>query len=227
MMAGLRSVADVPLGRTPASGPDRRPGVRPVNGAAVVLRLAGVAARGSRPPHLPGVAPAVGRVVPVPARRRAAVWCTRYVLHRRAYPTWADAAYLSFYVVAFGGLISFPSRRRTRSERLRLLLDMGTVFIGGAMLIWYVALGPAVGDGRRLRPVRPGHLRLPDRRPAAAVRGAVAAVARRAPRQAWCRCGSSRPACWCSSRPTSPTTTSPCTRPTSAATRSTRCGCWR
>ena len=27
---------------------------------------------------------------------------------------------------------------------MRLLLDMGTVFIGGAMLIWYVALGPAV-----------------------------------------------------------------------------------
>jgi diguanylate cyclase (GGDEF)-like protein len=68
------------------------------------------------------------------------------VLHKRAYPTWADAAYLSFYVVALVGLLTFPSRRRTRSERIRLLLDMGTVFVGGFTLIWYVALGPAVAS---------------------------------------------------------------------------------
>jgi hypothetical protein len=30
------------------------------------------------------------------------------VLHLRAYPTWADAAYLSFYVVAVAGLLTFP-----------------------------------------------------------------------------------------------------------------------
>jgi diguanylate cyclase (GGDEF)-like protein len=66
------------------------------------------------------------------------------VLHQRGYPTWADAAYLSFYVVAFAGILAFPSPRRTRSERFRLLLDMGTVFVGGTTLIWYVALGPAV-----------------------------------------------------------------------------------
>ena len=66
------------------------------------------------------------------------------VLHRKPYPTWADAAYLSFYVVAFAGLLTFPSRQRTRAERYRLLLDAGTVFVAGATLIWYVALGPAV-----------------------------------------------------------------------------------
>jgi diguanylate cyclase (GGDEF)-like protein len=69
------------------------------------------------------------------------------VLHRRAYPTWADAAYLSFYVVAFCGLISFPARRRSGPERLRLLLDLGTVFTGGAVVIWYLALGPVIGSG--------------------------------------------------------------------------------
>jgi diguanylate cyclase (GGDEF)-like protein len=68
------------------------------------------------------------------------------VLHERAYPTWADAAYLMFYVVAFCGLAAFPARRRSRSERFRLMLDMGTVFVGGATVIWYVALGPAVGS---------------------------------------------------------------------------------
>ncbi len=68
------------------------------------------------------------------------------VLHKRSYPTWADAAYLSYYVVALAGILTFPSRRRTQSERYRLLLDMGTVFVGGATLIWYVALGPAVAS---------------------------------------------------------------------------------
>ena len=69
------------------------------------------------------------------------------VLHERAYPTWADAAYLSFYVVALCGLISFPARRDSGSERLRRLLDLGTVFTGGAVLIWYAALGPAITAG--------------------------------------------------------------------------------
>jgi diguanylate cyclase (GGDEF)-like protein len=71
------------------------------------------------------------------------------VLHRLAYPTWADAAYLSFYVIAFCGLVSFPARRRSGPERLRLMLDLGTVFTGGAVLIWYLALGPAIGSGPR------------------------------------------------------------------------------
>jgi len=69
-------------------------------------------------------------------------------LHGRSYPTWADAAYLSFYPVAFWGLISFPGRRSAK-ERVRLLLDVGMVFTGGAMLIWYVALGPAIAAGGR------------------------------------------------------------------------------
>ena len=64
-----------------------------------------------------------------------------------AYPTWSDAAYLGFYVVAFCGLVSFPARRGSGPERLRLLLDLGAVFTGGAVLIWYLALGPAVGTG--------------------------------------------------------------------------------
>jgi diguanylate cyclase (GGDEF)-like protein len=71
------------------------------------------------------------------------------VMHRVAYPTWSDAAYLGFYVVAFCGLVTFPSRRSSGSERLRRLLDLGTVFTGGAVLIWYLALGPAVANGLR------------------------------------------------------------------------------
>jgi diguanylate cyclase (GGDEF)-like protein len=66
------------------------------------------------------------------------------VLHQRPDPTWADAAYIAFYPVASAGLLAFPARRRTRPERIRGLLDVSIVFVGGATLVWYVALGPAV-----------------------------------------------------------------------------------
>ena len=98
------------------------------------------------------------------------------VLHELAYPTWADAGYLSFYVVALIGLLTFPSRRRTRSERvpaaarhghgLRRRLD--------AHLVHRARARRGFGS---LRSRRHRDLLLPDRRPAAPVRGAVAAVA--------------------------------------------------
>jgi diguanylate cyclase (GGDEF)-like protein len=61
-------------------------------------------------------------------------------LHR-AYPTWA---YLAFYPVAFCGLISFRDRRRSGQEWVRLLLETGMEIAGAWMVIWYVALGPAI-----------------------------------------------------------------------------------
>jgi diguanylate cyclase (GGDEF)-like protein len=68
-------------------------------------------------------------------------------LHERTHPTWADAAFLSSYVIACCGLLCVPGRRRSGAERLRLLLDMGAVFTGGAVVIWYIALGPAIASG--------------------------------------------------------------------------------
>ena len=70
------------------------------------------------------------------------------VFHQKGDPSWADAAYLSFYPVAFAGLLAFPAPRRTTSQWFRLLLDAGTVFVGGATVIWYISLGPAVASAR-------------------------------------------------------------------------------
>ena len=70
------------------------------------------------------------------------------VFHQKGDPSWADAAYLSFYPVAFAGLLAFPSPRRMMSQWFRLLLDAGTVFVGGATVIWYISLGPAVASAR-------------------------------------------------------------------------------
>src|SRR3984957_15996702 len=70
------------------------------------------------------------------------------VLHQKPDPSWADASYLGFFPVAFAGLLAFPSSRRTLAERFRLLLDAGTVFVGGTTVIWYISLGPALSSAR-------------------------------------------------------------------------------
>jgi diguanylate cyclase (GGDEF)-like protein len=74
------------------------------------------------------------------------------VLHTNGEPNWVQAIYAGCYVFTVCGLIAFPAPRRSGPERIRLLLDTGTVFFGGAMLIWYVALGPALVPGARSEP---------------------------------------------------------------------------
>jgi hypothetical protein len=141
---GLRALAGLSLG-PPASGPDRGPGVLPAERSRRILRLAGIAPHRPRPGHRPGLAAAFGRDLALLARRRDPAFL-RGGLAPAAGSDLADAAYLAFYPVACAGLFAFPSRRRTRPERLRSLLDVGTVFIAGATLLWYVALGPAVAS---------------------------------------------------------------------------------
>jgi diguanylate cyclase (GGDEF)-like protein len=66
------------------------------------------------------------------------------------FPSWADAAYLMFYVVLLWGVLSFPTAPRTRADRTKMWLDTGTVVIGAYMILWYFALGPtarATGAG--------------------------------------------------------------------------------
>jgi diguanylate cyclase (GGDEF)-like protein len=74
------------------------------------------------------------------------------VLHTKGEPAWVQSIYGGCYIFTTCGLIAFPARHRSGPERLRLLLDTGTVFLGGAVLIWYVALGPALVPGTRLAP---------------------------------------------------------------------------
>jgi diguanylate cyclase (GGDEF)-like protein len=64
-------------------------------------------------------------------------------------PSWVQAVYAGCSLFTACGLISFPARRRSGPERARLLLDTGTAFIAGTVLIWYVALGPVLMRGDR------------------------------------------------------------------------------
>ena len=74
------------------------------------------------------------------------------VLRVNGQPFWCQAIYAGCSVFTACGLIAFPARRRSGPERVRLFLDTGTVFLGGAVIIWYVALGPALARGARSAP---------------------------------------------------------------------------
>ena len=60
------------------------------------------------------------------------------------FPSLGDALYLSFYPVMLWGLLHFPSDRRDRGARVRLMLDLAVVAIAGAMVVTYVVLGPTL-----------------------------------------------------------------------------------
>jgi signal transduction histidine kinase/DNA-binding response OmpR family regulator/HPt (histidine-containing phosphotransfer) domain-containing protein len=69
------------------------------------------------------------------------------VTHTEPFPSWADAAYLSYYPLMFCGLLLFASKLRLSKERLKLTLDAGIVMLGGGMLIWYLLLNPIIKAG--------------------------------------------------------------------------------
>jgi diguanylate cyclase (GGDEF)-like protein len=62
----------------------------------------------------------------------------------KPYPSVGDAFYLIFYPLMLWGLLLFATGRRDVAERLRLVLDLAVVAIGGAVVVIYVVLGPTV-----------------------------------------------------------------------------------
>ncbi|MGH2689176.1 MAG: histidine kinase dimerization/phospho-acceptor domain-containing protein, partial [Actinomycetota bacterium] len=68
------------------------------------------------------------------------------VLHVEPFPSLADAGYLAFYGLFLWGLLTFPSARRTRSERIKLSLDVATIMLAATMVVWYAVVAPALGE---------------------------------------------------------------------------------
>jgi diguanylate cyclase (GGDEF)-like protein/putative nucleotidyltransferase with HDIG domain len=60
------------------------------------------------------------------------------------FPSAADGCYLTFYALFFVGLLRFPKRPETRAGKLRLWVDIATVVVAGASVIWFLVLGPTV-----------------------------------------------------------------------------------
>ena len=63
------------------------------------------------------------------------------------FPSVADALYLSFYPLMLWGLLRFPAGPRDRGARIRLMLDLAVVALGGGMIVTYVVLGPTLRQG--------------------------------------------------------------------------------
>ncbi len=63
------------------------------------------------------------------------------------FPSLADFPYLSLYVFMFAALLSVPLERGSRVRRATVALDMGTVILGGSMIILLLALEPAITEG--------------------------------------------------------------------------------
>jgi len=58
------------------------------------------------------------------------------------FPSWVDAFYVAYYPLAFLGLLVLPRATRSRSEVVRVGLDVATVVVGGGMVIWHLVLRP-------------------------------------------------------------------------------------
>jgi diguanylate cyclase (GGDEF)-like protein/PAS domain S-box-containing protein len=69
------------------------------------------------------------------------------LLKDSAYPSVADAFYLSFYPLMLAGVLSFPAMRRSGRQALELILDCAIVAVGGSALVFYFVLGPEAVAG--------------------------------------------------------------------------------
>jgi two-component system cell cycle response regulator len=70
---------------------------------------------------------------------------TIYELHGPLpFPSVDDALYLLFYPLMLWGLLRFPAPQRDRDARIRLMLDLAVMALGGGMLVTYVVLGPTL-----------------------------------------------------------------------------------
>ena len=68
----------------------------------------------------------------------------RTVWHLDPYPSIADAFYLSFYILFLIGLFKLPQNPFQRSEWQKLILDLGMVIGGSAMVFWVLIFTPGL-----------------------------------------------------------------------------------
>jgi signal transduction histidine kinase len=69
------------------------------------------------------------------------------LLGRSPYPSLADPLYLSFYPLMLAALLVLPQAPQTRSQHIRLALDLTITALGAATVIWYVLIAPTARAG--------------------------------------------------------------------------------
>ena len=74
-----------------------------------------------------------------------AVWLICDVLlNLSPFPSWADVAFISQYLVMLWALLSFPKAPRSGAQRLAFGLDLGILVAAAAMFAWHLLLRPSV-----------------------------------------------------------------------------------
>ena len=74
-----------------------------------------------------------------------AVWAVYEVgLRQQPFPSLADGGYLLFYPLILAGLLTLPGVARNRADRLKVLIDTGTVVLAGGLLVWYLVIEPTI-----------------------------------------------------------------------------------
>jgi two-component system cell cycle response regulator len=63
------------------------------------------------------------------------------------YPSLADPLYLSFYPLMLAAVLALPHRRQSRSQNLKLGLDLATTALGATTVVWYVLIAPTARAG--------------------------------------------------------------------------------
>ena len=71
-----------------------------------------------------------------------------YVIGARPVVSMADIMYVSFYPAMIWGFLCFRTARHSKSDLVKLWLDVGTVLITGGALIWYFVLDPQFDTGK-------------------------------------------------------------------------------
>jgi two-component system cell cycle response regulator len=69
------------------------------------------------------------------------------LLGQSPYPSLADPLYLSFYPLMLAALLVLPRARQTRSQHVRLALDLATTALGAATVVWYLLIEPTARAG--------------------------------------------------------------------------------
>ncbi|WP_433829828.1 putative bifunctional diguanylate cyclase/phosphodiesterase [Actinoplanes sp. CA-015351] len=74
--------------------------------------------------------------------------CFAVFKHWSMFPAPGDVVRLAFVPVMLTGLLTLQRRGGGGRSQHKTLLDVGTVVAGGAMVMWYFAVGPLLDDGR-------------------------------------------------------------------------------
>jgi two-component system sensor kinase FixL len=66
------------------------------------------------------------------------------MLGEKPFPTFADVFFWGFYPLMFWALLSFPTAKNNRSERVKFLMDVAIVMLGGITAVWHFIIQPTL-----------------------------------------------------------------------------------